>query len=117
MNYSFMAEANAYCKKIKINRPKDWPDLDMSIIESECSDISSYEYKMIMNNCKTEQLAIKAIKNKRQSDLDFNEFMSETETTKRREKYFRKKINDLEEDNEDRFNKQPRKAIHTEKVF
>ena len=90
-----------YCHAIEIKRPKDWPDLDMSIIEAEVGEIDSYENKMIQNQCKTEQLAIKAIRNKRQSDEDYEDIMSQAAYEKKRDHYFRKKTNDLEEDNEE----------------
>lgn len=104
MSYDFMAETNAFCKKVKVDRPKDWPDLNLDLIGAKCGGINHYEYKMIMNTCKTDQVAIMAIRNKRQSDADFDDYMSEMCTEKRRNRYVRKKTNDLEEDIEDKCN-------------
>ena len=91
----------SYCNQIEVSRPKDWPDLDMSIIEAEVGEIDSYEYKLIQNQCKTEQLAIRAIRNKRQSDEDYYDIMDQAAHDRKRDHYFRKKMNDLEEDKEE----------------
>ena len=72
-------ETAAYCKAVGVDRPKDWPSLDISVIESEVGGIDSYEYKMIQNSCKTEEEAINAIQNKRKADSDYDDFMEEAE--------------------------------------
>lgn len=96
-------ETLAYCKKVEINRNPKWAELDMPYIESKVGDITFYEYKMIMNQAKDNEMAIKAILFKRESDSAYNEYMSQMFVGKKRDKYYRRSMNDIEDDIEERY--------------
>lgn len=98
------SEEYSLVRKTEIKRNPDWPELDLDYIRSVFNgNINNYEYKMIMNTCKTNDMAIKAIKNKRNSDKDYNDMFSDNRKERRRERYRRRKYQDIEEDNEKKY--------------
>lgn len=91
-------ELIAWYRNTKVNRPIDWQPLDMELIEQEVNNISVFEYKMIMNTCKTNEIAILAIKKYRDDNDAYVCYLKQIGTEKRTEHYRRSKYNDLEDD-------------------
>ena len=90
-------------KRIQIERPGGWEELDWNVIKRVCGEIGSYEYKMCMNLCKTTEIAIAAIKNKRRIEQRSEDILDSLEEAEYYERaclrYLPNHYNDLEEDN------------------
>lgn len=89
-------------KKEDIKRNPSWPELDWTEIEKNVGRCSRYEYLMCEGQCKTNEMAIKSIKNYRLSDDALSDIIASEIKEKRRNHYIRTHYNDIEDDNEER---------------
>ena len=101
--HSHDLELRMFIRNTKINRPKEWPELDLAYLEKEYDSLSVYELKMVMNTCKTTEIAFTAIKKYRKACEDFREFFRQMAHEEAVEHYRRSKYKDIEDDIEEEY--------------
>ena len=91
-------------KKEDASRNPSWPKLDYKKIYDAFGYLTTYEFIMCENQCKTTDLAIKAVSNYRKSKEDtyLQELLADNAREKARMRYIRSHYNDLEDDNYER---------------
>ena len=89
-------------KKEDVKRNPEWPDLDWTEIDKAVNYHTYFEYLMCKGQCKTNEMAIKAILNYRKSSSELSDILIEASLEEKRNKYIRTHYNDLEDDNEER---------------
>lgn len=98
--YEITGELNLH--NIPHKRNPKWQPLDWKYIETICGHCSRFEYLMCENQCKDNDMAIKAIFRSRKANDDLSIYLSWVEREHGKEKYIRTHYNDLEDDNYER---------------
>lgn len=93
---------NLNVRVVKVKRNPQWEQLDWNYIHSVVGLVNRFEYVMCENQCKNNDISIRAILKSRKATDDLNEYMSWYRTTTARERYIRSHYNDDEEDNYER---------------
>lgn len=91
--------------KVPVNRNPKWEEIDYLRVYEVVGKISQFEYKMCENQCKDTDTAIKAILNSRNANPDEYYYIlkGDYETDKARTHYLRTHLNDIEDDNEEKY--------------
>ena len=95
-------DGNLNARAVKVKRNPKWKKLDWDYIEEAVGHVSRFEYVMCENQCKDEDISIKAILKSRKADEDLEEYLAWHNRTTKRERYIRSHYNDLEDDNYER---------------
>lgn len=95
-------DGNINMRVIKVKRNSKWQKLDWDYIGEVVGFVSRFEYVMCENQCKDNDIAIRAILNSRKAEDDLSIYLSWYQREKGKEKYIRSHYNDLEDDNYER---------------
>lgn len=98
-------KGNLKVDKVPVNRNPKWGEIDYLRVYEVVGKISQFEYKMCENQCKDTDTAIKAILNSRNANPDEYYWLlkGDYEKDKARTHYLRTHLNDIEDDNEEKY--------------
>ena len=91
--------------KVPVNRNPKWEEIDYLRVYEVVGKISQFEYKMCENQCKDTDTAIRSILTARNANPDEYYYIlkGDYETDKARTHYLRTHLNDIEDDNEEKY--------------